>query len=427
MGNKVYYGEYSLDYWIHLIISKNIVLPEYQRSFTWDEKRRNNLMKSFKDKRFVPPVTIGYFEKDGEKQNLIIDGQQRLTSLLLSRLGYFPNRDAYKKYIRKMEKDVGNPDKNFIDENDDLEQEKEIVNGKNIIKWTFNELLDPTKFLCIEELSNKIKTIDFFDPIDNEDVKINDNFLKNTYLGFCYLVPDSNGNEYQKNYYSSVFRNVNIGGMNLSLQESRKALYYLDNSMEDLFMPKFVDKINSGAKIDFVRYMAILSQYKKQNTIDTLCKGYGGKKDKIEEYYEEFIDIMINKKESDTFYSYNQLFGEKGYETKLDKIGEIIENSGLCTKDFDSIIDYDMYYFGLIYMILFDEKEIHLDRWGEIEEKINNQIKIYKARYLDKDKKPTDEFNEDGYINWHQKNPAALINLRARVGKSIEIYENIMR
>lgn len=78
-------------------------------------------------------------------------------------------------------------------------------------------------------------------------------------------------------------------------------------------------------------------------------------------------------------------------------------------------------------MILFDEKEIHLDRWGEIEEKINNQIKIYKARYLDKDKKPTDEFNEDGYINWHQKNPAALINLRARVGKSIEIYENIMR
>lgn len=61
MGNKVYYGEYSLDHWIKLILKKNIVLPDYQRNFTWTLKTRKNLIKSLKEKEFVPPVTIGFF------------------------------------------------------------------------------------------------------------------------------------------------------------------------------------------------------------------------------------------------------------------------------------------------------------------------------------------------------------------------------
>ena len=99
MGNKVYYGEYSLEHWIKLILKKNIVLPDYQRNFTWTLKTRENLIKSLKAKEFIPPVTIGFFSENGKNENLIIDGQQRLTSILLSVLGYFPDRDAYKKYI----------------------------------------------------------------------------------------------------------------------------------------------------------------------------------------------------------------------------------------------------------------------------------------------------------------------------------------
>ena len=45
MGNKVYYGEYSLDHWIKLILKKNIVLPDYQRNFTWTLETRENLIK----------------------------------------------------------------------------------------------------------------------------------------------------------------------------------------------------------------------------------------------------------------------------------------------------------------------------------------------------------------------------------------------
>ena len=35
MKNKVYYGEYSLKYWIELILKQNIILPEYQRTFLY--------------------------------------------------------------------------------------------------------------------------------------------------------------------------------------------------------------------------------------------------------------------------------------------------------------------------------------------------------------------------------------------------------
>lgn len=38
MENKVYYGEYTLKHWIKLMLSGNIVLPEYQRHFVWCER-----------------------------------------------------------------------------------------------------------------------------------------------------------------------------------------------------------------------------------------------------------------------------------------------------------------------------------------------------------------------------------------------------
>ena len=97
MDNKVYYGEYSLEYWIELIMKGNIVLPEYQRSFAWSDDKRKALIESLKNNEFIPPIIIGSFKIDEIRQNILIDGQQRLTSILLSYLGYFPDKEKYKK------------------------------------------------------------------------------------------------------------------------------------------------------------------------------------------------------------------------------------------------------------------------------------------------------------------------------------------
>lgn len=87
MKNRIYYGEYNLAHWIKLMLSSNIVLPEYQRLFVWKEADVINFINQVKDDQFVPTLTIGhYVENDGKQLNWILDGQQRLSSLLLAYL-----------------------------------------------------------------------------------------------------------------------------------------------------------------------------------------------------------------------------------------------------------------------------------------------------------------------------------------------------
>ena len=95
MKSKIYYGEYSLMHWIKLMLSKNIELPEYQRHFVWQERDVKRLIQSLLEGQFVQPVTIALFDEGGSKRNLILDGQQRLTSILLAYLGYFPNKNKF--------------------------------------------------------------------------------------------------------------------------------------------------------------------------------------------------------------------------------------------------------------------------------------------------------------------------------------------
>lgn len=423
MENKVYYGEYSLYHWVKLILKKNIVLPEYQRNFTWTLETRENLIKSLREKEFVPPVTIGFFSEDGKNENIIIDGQQRLTSILLSVLGYFPDREAYKKYIdQKKKTEIGDVIK-FLDGNDDTEEIKENLDEQDVIDWSFSDLLEKDKDLTLEQLRKKIENIKYFKPLDNGNEKIDKNFLQNTYLGFSYLVPKKGG---QQDYYSSVFRNINMQGMKLSFQESRKALYYLNKDKETFFMPKFIKLMKGEYKMDFVRYISILSQYEKHRETTKLCKGYGGRKDKVEEFYEKYIDIIINNKESNDFYSYHELFGVDGHEDRLSKLEKIIKDSKLYLKEFDSIIDCDMYYFGLIYIILFKKKDIDLDNWKKLEECLNKQINVYRARYIDENGKPTSDYGKIKFESLHYRNPSALKYLRERVAKSIEIYQEVI-
>jgi len=82
-GSRNFYGEYSLEQWIKLILTKEIILPDYQRAFVWSEEDVKELITSLKDGLFVPPITIGNY--DG-KINYILDGQQRLSAILIAYL-----------------------------------------------------------------------------------------------------------------------------------------------------------------------------------------------------------------------------------------------------------------------------------------------------------------------------------------------------
>lgn len=107
-NNKVYYGEYSLDRWIKLVLTKKIVLPPYQRYFVWTEKQTARLLKSIEKYQYLPAVTIGACEDSTthKRVSVLLDGQQRLTSVLLACLGKFPKvkkPDERLKYVDEVE------------------------------------------------------------------------------------------------------------------------------------------------------------------------------------------------------------------------------------------------------------------------------------------------------------------------------------
>lgn len=65
---------------------KDIIIPDYQREFVWSIKQSCLLIDSFLCGLPVPPV---FFYLDEKNKNLVIDGQQRILSVVFFFEGYF--------------------------------------------------------------------------------------------------------------------------------------------------------------------------------------------------------------------------------------------------------------------------------------------------------------------------------------------------
>ncbi len=72
----------------------DIVIPEFQREFVWDIRQSSLLIESFLLGLPVPQV---FFYTDEEYKNLVIDGQQRIRSVLFYFEGYFGSETVQSK------------------------------------------------------------------------------------------------------------------------------------------------------------------------------------------------------------------------------------------------------------------------------------------------------------------------------------------
>ena len=45
-GSRNFYGEYSLEQWINFVLTKEIILPDYQRAFVWEKEDVEDLIDS---------------------------------------------------------------------------------------------------------------------------------------------------------------------------------------------------------------------------------------------------------------------------------------------------------------------------------------------------------------------------------------------
>lgn len=412
MENRIYYGEYSLKHWINMILKKKITLPEYQRSFVWSDKSVKRFIQSLKDKQFIPPVTIAHYkiENEDNETNLILDGQQRLTSLLLAAIDFCPDKNKFDKSddVTRSEDDS--------EEDDDSEKSKPI-------KWTFNQLL---KFgNDIESIREQVKKSDKYYSLKIED-KIDNDFLDNTFLGFSYIVPDSEKKDEVQKSFSKTFREINYFGKSLSAQESRRSLYFMNDKYKDFLDGKIEndDVLSSlsitenmqSNKIDFVRYLAILSQYKAQGFAGNVLKYYSSYASR-ESFYADYVSFIVGieqESHEDKFDGFemdktfpNECWKErfKVLKTIIAELKEKLKSSKDKAKsNFDSWIDADYYLFGLIYYVLFEDKKITLT--DSLIDELKSKINVIRQDKLSS----------------YSKSPNRLGYLRERLNDSIQIY-----
>ena len=401
---KVYYGEYSLAHWIKLILSKKIELPSYQRNFVWSEDKVKKLIESLKSGLFVPPVIIGTYCSNNEEKHYIIDGQQRLSAILLTYLEKFPNKGFEGK-------NDSMADDNDNNEKDEVEDDEKI----DIRNWKLEYIQEIAKKCQNKAEIQKHLKHPFYKEL--EEIVLPQNFFEKTLIGFSYIKPNQIDEKEQKRYYSSVFRNINISGQPLTDEESRSSLYWLDSDLEQFFKPKLMDNIIiDNNKIDFARYLAFTAEYLKQyrtrnKNIEAypVAKGYGSKTKPFEEYIEKFVYHCVGEDTSSTFPSRDELFfannANYNYSDAINEILHVLSNIKDSQK-FPSIIDADFYLFGLIFWLLFMSKSFNASKFTQLHNNLEKEIEFVKK--------------DSNYT----RRPSSLGRLRNRLYKSILLYKD---
>lgn len=433
LNSKVYYGEYSLKHWIDLILTRNIELPEYQRHFVWQERDIKRLIKSLKEKQFVQPVTIALYNIEEQKKNLILDGQQRLTSILLAYIGYLPDR---KKFME------GDNDTNLLAEEDDsaLDDTEGNTSKQYSILWKFNELLSDKN--SKEDIVRRIRDDERYTQLTgHEFTDLTDEFFENTFMGFSYIIPESTIQTEVQDVFSKLFRNINYFGKKLNVMESRKSLYFQNMDLVRYFEGKTEDdndvlcgiKIIENLqpyKIDFVRYLSILSQYWANDSDESkVFVGYSAFSSR-ESFYADYVSYVLgqgadeqeSRPEKFANFVFGKAFHNNCWPERFNNLEQTIKrvkaNMGLNARNsFSTWIDADYWLFGLIYHIVFKGKSLNetLSRKeGDTEKTLQNEIST-----------KIEEKKNGG--NNYMKNTNRLGNLRERLKESCEIYSKYVQ
>lgn len=300
----------------------DFLIPDYQRPYAWEEtecqtlwddifafafpENDYSLFKSDEDEYFLGPI-VTFKNSDGKLE--IIDGQQRLTTLMLLLRAFFAKfgdmQDANSKSTSEdiakciwKTDEFGNPDKNK------LKIDSEVSSDDD--KEEFLSILKNGK-VAAGQKSRYAKTYMFFEE------KIND-FLQHfpTYFAYlptrilnnCILLPIEAESQ---DTALRIFSTLNDRGKPLSDTDIFKAQfykYYSDKGQKDVFIQRWkelealcedVFTASSGSPMDelFTRYMYYerAKQNNKQTTTEALRKFYEKDKYAILKRDDTFVNL----------------------------------------------------------------------------------------------------------------------------------------
>lgn len=407
-----------------MILTAELNLPGYQRYFVWTVEQAIKLMDSLSRGIFTPPVIIAsYREDENNINNIVLDGQQRLSSVLLCYLGYWPT-----KFIAT-DINLANEESQDDDGRDLNSQEaiepNDIVDAPQIIQdWNFKKIQDMyvgcsnihelkitlsknSNYEKIEDViskqKNSTKTMDLF-----KKLSFSENSFKESFLGFSFIKGLQTTSSEEKKFFSEVFRKINTSGTKLTHAESRAAFYWLNPERKELFTPTFVSKIRVGSqKFDWVRSLAFVAEAARiynsrggnfANNI-RIAVGYGRN---FEDYFERYAQSIVEDTGDNLFPAFNpNILGrlenlENTYRSEINKL------------DFPSLVDADYYLWGLMFWIIFQGRSLK-DDISDLKQTLENEISKSKSDIST------------------QKNPNRVGLIRERMKSSIAIYKDYVK
>lgn len=231
------------------LLDKNLVIPDYQRPYVWNENHIKTLLKdieSSENKTLLGSIVLYEIKKDNETICEVIDGQQRLTTIKLILMALDKDNENFlknAKYYHQISHINIKKNYDFL---------KEYLKNKT----NFYEKLEKINFICISTIDAKNEFL-FFDNINTKGKK-----LENYDLIKAFWVINSQSDLI--NYYVKKYNEFIEDGKSNKIYESNEVVKnYFQFFLENLAM---IRKFDDEHKFDFYYYSWAI------DIIDEYCK-----------------------------------------------------------------------------------------------------------------------------------------------------------
>lgn len=228
-------------------------VPGFQRRFVWTKDQVSRLAFSIIKGIPVPPIYV-YFDED-EGNEVILDGQQRMTALFLYFYGIYFQRENKRKKINFKDICSKMAEKRKLDEEISNEsardKKKELIERKkSILDYlkTSYEIVE-TEYYVKDNSGNKHDIT--FEHFKEKEKR----YLKRKSLQ--YAVVECAEGDSPQTFYTMVFKMLNSAGKNLGRQEVRNGLYWKTKLYRGLF------EINEDESLSWRQIYGRLSLYSK--------------------------------------------------------------------------------------------------------------------------------------------------------------------
>lgn len=348
---------YSIEWLVDRLGKGKYKIPAYQRRYVWNEEQVTALIVSLLKKMPIP-ILYGYYmeEKDIEQATLIIDGQQRLTSLFMYYWGIFPkfkNRMDYATNLRdiseqceiyysesslkkdkntakeKLEKTYKlNVDHEFIYLANEVDERQHKINLSYRTKSDLTEqqkfrLLDRELDFLIVEGDNFSDAVDLFRIYNSAGTPLNTQEIRNgVYQNNCLYKKINNysdnilikgGDHYNTNHSWSKFNRKGAMGDRMEIKKLFQLLSYhfaFSHSVErpdsshykfekrDSFLLMFL-KNRKKEELSSIELEVYNKHYRKKGSLEKMINNYsqfiaenGAKKDFLNSEFKTIDDFF---------------------------------------------------------------------------------------------------------------------------------------